>query len=100
MEADEPIHSAAIRELFEESGVLLADHTLSAAELTESCWMPAAEILKARKNKAMKVPYPTRETLKRLAKFDATSPMLEWARACGEKGVICDQPAFSPDEFA
>jgi hypothetical protein len=61
---------------------------------------PAAEILKARKNKAMKVPYPTRKTLKRLAKFDATSPMLEWARASGEKGVICDQPAFSPDEFA
>ena len=161
-------YSAAVRELFEESGVLLADHTLGAAELavaraalnagsldwerfaidnalslccdrlqyfsfwitpvgspkrystrfflaevaktqdashdggelTESCWMPAAEILEARKNKAMKVPYPTRKTLKRLAKFDATSPMLEWARACGGKGVICDQPAFSPDEFA
>ena len=161
-------YSAAIRELFEESGVLLADHKLSAdelvvaraalnagsldwerfaidnalslrcdrlqyfsywitpvgspkrystrfflaevpkaqaashdgCELTESCWMPAAEILKARKNKVMKVPYPTRKTLKRLARFDSTSPMLEWARACGEKGVICDQPAFSPEELA
>ena len=161
-------YSAAIRELFEESGVLLADHNLSAdelvvaraalnagsldwerfaidnalslrcdrlqyfsywitpvgspkrystrfflaevpkeqaashdgGELTESCWMPAAEILKARKNKVMKVPYPTRKTLKRLARFDSTSPMLEWAQACGEKGVICDQPAFSPEELA
>ncbi len=161
-------YSAAIRELFEESGVLLADYDLSAAdlviarealnagslewdrfafdaalslrcdrlhyfsfwitpvgspkrystrfflaempktqaashdggELTESCWMPAAEILKARKNKAMKVPHPTRKTLKRLRHFDATSSMLDWARACGAKGVICDQPAFSPDVFA
>ena len=160
-------YSGAIRELFEESGVLLADHNLTAAdlvvaraalnagsldwdkfaldkalslrcdrlqyfsfwitpvgspkrystrfflaaatraqvashdggELIESCWMPAAEILQARKNKAMKVPYPTRKTLKRLAKFDEVSPMLEWARACGERGVICDQPAFSPDAF-
>lgn len=161
-------YSAAIRELFEESGVLLADHKLTTAELvvaraalnsgsldwerfaidqalllrcdrlnyfsfwitpvgspkrystrfflaempktqaashdggelTESCWMAAAEILKARKKKAMKVPYPTRKTLKRLTQFDATLPMLDWARACGEKGVICDQPAFSPDELA
>ncbi len=161
-------YSAAIRELFEESGVLLADHNLSAdelvvaraalnagsldwerfaidnalslccdrlqyfsywitpvgspkrystrfflaavpkaqaashdgGELTESCWMPAAEILKAHKNKVMKVPYPTRKTLKRLARFDSTSPMLERAQACGEKGVICDQPAFSPEELA
>jgi len=69
-------------------------------ELTESCWIPVAEILKARKNKVMKVPYPTRKTLKRLARFDSTSPMLEWARACGENGVICDQPAFSPEELA
>ncbi len=161
-------YSAAIRELFEESGVLLADHTLGAAdlvaaraalnagsldwdrfaidnalslrcdrlqyfsfwitpvgspkrystrfflaevpktqaashdggELTESCWMPAAEILKARKKKVMKVPYPTRKTLKRLARFNSTLPMLEWARACGEKGVICDQPAYSQEELA
>ncbi len=146
-------YSAAIRELFEESGVLLADHNLTAAELvvaraalnagsldwerfaidralslrcdrlhyfsfwitpvgspkrystrfflaevpgtqaarhdggelTASCWMRAAEIIKARKNKEMKVPYATRKTLKRLARFDSTSPMLEWARACGEK---------------
>ena len=161
-------YSAAICELFEESGVLLADHKLTASELataraalnsgsldwekfaidqavllrcdrleyfsfwitpvgspkrystrfflaemptmqtashdggeiTESCWMPAAEILKARKKKAMKVPYPTRKTLKRLTQFDATLPMLDWARACGEKGVICDQPAFSLDKLA
>ena len=158
--------SAAIRELFEESGVLLADHAMPAdtlqqarqalnageldwhdfavensltllcdrlqyfsfwitpvgapkrysarfflaevpagqeashdgSELTESCWMTAADILAARKQKAMKLPYVTRKTLKRVAKFPDTSSLLAWARACGEKGVVCDQPAFRPGE--
>lgn len=158
--------SAAIRELFEESGVLLAEHALPAealqqarqalnageldwqefttansltllcdrlqyfsfwitpvgapkrysarfflaevpagqeashdgSELTESCWMTAADILAARKQKAMKLPYVTRKTLKRVAKFPDTSSLLAWARACGEKGVVCDQPAFRPGE--
>jgi 8-oxo-dGTP pyrophosphatase MutT (NUDIX family) len=155
--------SAAIRELFEESGVLLAQHQLSSkaldaarvalnsselawesfaadnaislqydrlnyfsfwitpvglpkrysarfflaqvpsaqvathdgSELTDSCWLPAADILQARKEKLMKVPYPTRKTLKRIAQFDSMSELLQWAKACGDKGVICDQPAFA-----
>jgi 8-oxo-dGTP pyrophosphatase MutT (NUDIX family) len=158
-------YSAAIRELFEESGVLLADHRLSVpelqaaraalnagsiawdrfahdsrlllhydhlhyfsfwitppglpkrysarfflaqlpveqrashdgAELTDSCWMPAADVLAARKLKQMKVPYPTRKTLKRVAEFGNTADLLEWARACGDKGVLCDRPAFRPE---
>jgi 8-oxo-dGTP pyrophosphatase MutT (NUDIX family) len=161
-------YSAAIRELFEESGVLLADHDLTTAELdsaraslnagtlgwdafaadkgvallydqllyfsfwitppglpkrysarfflaqspraqqathdgaelTESCWMSAADILKARKNKTMKLPYVTRKTLKRVACFASIAELLVWAQACGDKGVICDQPAFPPDEVA
>ena len=160
-------YSAAIRELFEESGVLLAEHSLSAealdtartglntgsldwdrfaadnglslqyerlhyfsfwitplgmpkrysarfflakvptaqvathdgGELTESCWMPAADILAACKKKAMQLPYVTRKTLKRVARFSSTEDLLDWAKACGEKGVICDQPAFSPEVF-
>jgi len=160
-------YSAAIRELFEESGVLLAEHALSTqaleaarvalnagsldwhefaaenalqlqcdrlhyfsfwitpvgapkrystrfflakvpkaqvashdgGELTESCWMTAAEILKARKQKTMKLPYVTRKTLKRVAKFADTPSLLAWAAACGERGVVCDQPAFRAKEF-
>ena len=160
-------YSAAIRELFEESGVLLAEHTLSrqaleaarialnsgalawhqfaaenelqlqcdrlhyfsfwitpvgapkrysarfflakvpraqeashdGGELTESCWMTAKEILQARKQKTMKLPYVTRKTLKRVAKFSDTAALLDWAAACGERGVICDQPAFRAKEF-
>ena len=157
-------YSAAIRELFEESGVLLAAHSMSArelaasrnalnagslawdrftreqqlqlrygelhyfsfwitppglpkrysarfflaelpgsqlashdgGELTDSCWMPAADILAARKLKQMKLPYATRKTLKRVAAFGRTADLLEWARACGNKGVLCDRPAFRP----
>ena len=159
-------YSAAIRELFEESGVLLAQHKLSptelmtarsglnsgeldwydfaaandlqlqcdrlhyfsfwitpvgapkrysarfflarvpesqqathdGGELTESCWMTAEDILRARKEKRMKLPYVTRKTLKRVAKFSATKDLLTWAQACGERGVIVDQPAFRPGE--
>ena len=158
-------YSAAIRELFEESGVLLADHDLATddlaevrnalnagtlawdrfaadndlslqydrlhyfsfwitpvgmpkrysarfflaqvpkaqvaihdgSELTESCWMPAAEILVARKNKDMKLPYVTRKTLKRVAEFESPEELIRWAQACGDKGVVCDQLAYSPE---
>ncbi len=160
-------YSAAIRELFEESGVLLASHALSVdelnaaraalnagmldwhqfalenrltlqcgrlhyfsfwvtpagapkrysarfflakvpraqaashdgGELTESCWMTAADILAARKNKAMKLPYVTKKTLKRIARLADTSALVEWAAACGERGVVCDQPAYRAEEF-
>ena len=157
-------YSAAIRELFEESGVLLARHNLAAAELeaaraalnaaslawdsfvtgnglllsydqlhyfsfwitpvglpkrysarfflaqmpaaqsaahcggelTQSCWMTATDILQARKDGSMKLPYVTRKTLKRIAQIASTQELLLWAQACGEKGVLCDQPAFAP----
>ena len=67
------------------------------AELTDSCWMPAGQILQASKKNSMLVHYPTRKTLERIANFDSTTALCEWARCCAEKGVICDQPAFSPD---
>lgn len=66
-------------------------------ELTDSCWMPAAEILLAHRNKSMTVHYPTRKTLERVVQFDSTKELCEWARRCAEKGVICDQPAFRPE---
>ena len=161
-------YSAAIRELFEESGVLLAKHRLSGSalhnarvalnagtldwhqfaleselilqcdrlhyfsfwitpagapkrysarfflakvpqaqaachdggELTESCWMTAADILAARKAKAMKLPYVTRKTLKRVARLPDTAALVEWAAACGTRGVVVDRPAFRAKEFS
>jgi len=160
-------YSAAIRELFEESGVLLASHQLDTQELqrgrsalqagsiswerfardnqlqlhydelhyfsfwitpaglpkryaarfflaelpatqfahhdgvalTDSCWMPAADMLAARKQKRLKLPYPTRKTLKRVARFSTVRELLQWAMACGAKGVRADRPAFRPEEL-
>jgi 8-oxo-dGTP pyrophosphatase MutT (NUDIX family) len=68
-------------------------------ELTDSCWMPASGVLEARKDKTMRVPYPTRKTLKSIARFDTTASLCGWARQCAERGVICDQPAFAPELF-
>lgn len=66
-------------------------------ELTDSCWKSADETLLAHRNKTMRVHYPTRKTLERVAQFDSTALLYDWARSCAEKGVVCDQPAFSPD---
>lgn len=72
-----------------------ADHC--GGELTDSCWMSAAECLRAHKQRTMIVHYPTRKTLERLTHFDSAEALLEWARRCGKKGVVCDQPAFAPE---
>ncbi len=66
-------------------------------ELTGSCWMSARDVLRARKAQTMIVHYPTRKTLERLAEFDSTDVLLDWAGRCAEQGVVCDQPALSPD---
>lgn len=66
-------------------------------ELTDSCWMSAQAILDARSDKTMRVHYPTRKTLERVAQSDSTESLCEWAKRCAQKGVICDQPAFSPE---
>lgn len=66
-------------------------------ELTDSCWLSAEEVLAAYRDKTMCVHYPTRKTLECVAQFESTSALLEWARRCAAKGVICDQPAFAPE---
>lgn len=67
------------------------------AELTDSCWLPARQILQARRDKSMRVHYPTRKTLERVALFDSTAALCAWANLCSEKGVTCDQPALTPE---
>lgn len=68
-------------------------------ELTDSCWMSAQAILDAGSDKTMRVHYPTRKTLERVAQFDSTEPLCEWAKRCAQKGVVCDQPAFAPESL-
>ena len=66
-------------------------------ELTDSCWIAAAEVLDARRDQSMRVHYPTRKTLERVARFDSTSALIGWARHCTEKGVACVQPSLAPE---
>ena len=66
-------------------------------ELTDSCWMSACDVLQARAAHTMTVHYPTRKTLERLAEFESTDVLLEWAARCAARGVVCDQPAFGPE---
>jgi len=65
-------------------------------ELIESCWMSAEAVLQACKKGEMTLIYPTRKTLERIAQLESTSALREWARSCGEAGVVCNQPAFAP----
>lgn len=75
-----------------------ADQTAShcGGELTDSCWLPAADVLAARRAHTMKVHYPTRKTLESIAHFDAVDAVLDWARSFEESGVVCDAPARVP----
>ena len=66
-------------------------------ELTDSCWLSAAEVLDAYRSKTMCVHYPTRKTLESVAQIDSTRELLAWAHRCAQKGVVCDQPAFAPE---
>ena len=68
-------------------------------ELTDSCWMGAQAILDARKQQTMRVHYPTRKTLVSLLPFESTAALCAWAQQCAKRGVICDQPAFVPEEL-
>ena len=65
-------------------------------ELVDSCWLPARAVLEAREASEMKLIYPTRKTLESIARFDAVEPLLEWARGCAQRGVVCDQPTLAP----
>ncbi len=67
-------------------------------ELVDSRWMPAGDILAARKRKEFKVPWATRVALQRIAELDSTNDMVRWAKGCGEKGVRCGHKPYKPKE--
>lgn len=56
-------------------------------ELTDSCWLTAAEALASRKDGGMKIPYPTRKTLQQLRDFDSVISLQDWARLRCAEGV-------------
>lgn len=59
------------------------------AELTDSRWMTATDVLRASRDKSMRVHYPTRKTLENIASFGSTQDIFAWARSCEEAGVTC-----------
>ncbi|MBT8078807.1 MAG: NUDIX domain-containing protein [Gammaproteobacteria bacterium] len=64
------------------------------AELTDSCWMRPAEVLKAGSERDMILPRPTRTTLRHIAEFEDVDGVVQWARSRLESGIAQQLPAF------
>jgi len=64
-------------------------------ELTDSCWLTAAEALSIGKDGRMKLPFPTIRNLKALSEFSSVEQLLDWAGKQAEQGV----PKIRPVEI-
>jgi len=56
-------------------------------ELTDSCWMTAAEVLSVGKQRGMKLPFPTLINLKKLSEFGSVDELLRWSAIQAVAGV-------------
>jgi len=56
-------------------------------ELTDSCWMTAAEVLTVGKERGMKIPFPTLTNLRKLSEFGSLDELLCWSAAQAAAGV-------------
>lgn len=64
------------------------------SELTDSCWMTAAEVLEAQRAGRMRLIYPTYRTLRDVAGLKTVDAVIEWARARERSGVARVLPAI------
>ncbi|MCI0516768.1 MAG: NUDIX domain-containing protein [Woeseiaceae bacterium] len=64
------------------------------SELTDSCWMTAAEVLEAQRAGRMRLIFPTYRTLKDIAGLETVDAVIEWARARQRSGVARILPAI------
>ena len=71
--------------LAEMPGDQVASHC--GGELTDSCWMTAAQVLDAVSLHDMRIPPPTQRTLQALAGHDSVASMLDWADQRRRQGV-------------
>jgi len=62
------------------------------AELTDSFWMTAGEVLETHRDQRMSLPFPTTKTLESIAAHDSVAKILEWAKTCVAVGVSCKLP--------
>ncbi len=61
-------------------------------EVTDSCWMTAAEIVSVGKDGGMKLPLPTLVNLKKISEFRAVDELLRWASAQAAEGIAKIRP--------
>jgi 8-oxo-dGTP pyrophosphatase MutT (NUDIX family) len=64
------------------------------SEVTDSCWMTAAEILSVGKDGGMKLPLPTLVNLKKISEFRAVDELLRWASAQAAEGIAKIRPVI------
>ena len=56
-------------------------------EITDSCWMSAADILSVGKKRGMKLPFPTQFNLKKFSEFRTVDDLLHWASNQAAEGI-------------
>ena len=64
------------------------------SELTDSCWMTAAEVLDAQRAGRMRLIYPTYRTLKDIAGLTTVDAIIDWAKERQRNGVARILPAI------
>jgi 8-oxo-dGTP pyrophosphatase MutT (NUDIX family) len=64
-------------------------------ELTDSCWMNAADALAASRDGSISLHFPTIRTLESLARHPTLDTLLEWAAARSGEGVPCIFPEIA-----
>jgi 8-oxo-dGTP pyrophosphatase MutT (NUDIX family) len=60
-------------------------------EVTDSCWMSAAELLSVGEDRGMQLPFPTISNLRKFSEFRSVAELLHWADDQAKEGVtrIC-----------
>ena len=66
-------------------------------ELTDSCWMAAAEVLSVGKERSMKLPFPTLTNIRKLSEFGSVDELLNWSVALAAAGVDKIRPVALED---
>jgi len=67
------------------------------SEVTDSCWMTAADVLSVGKKGGMNLPFPTRTNLKRISEFRTVDDLLSWASAQAAEGIAKIRPVILRD---
>jgi 8-oxo-dGTP pyrophosphatase MutT (NUDIX family) len=61
-------------------------------EVTDSCWMSAAELLAVGEERGMQLPFPTISTLRKFSEFRSVAELLRWAGEQAKEGISKIRP--------